>query len=304
MDDEQILIARIISGDQEAWTEFLGSYSALIQKTIARFVRNEEVARDLYATLLQKLRNGKLERFDYRSKLSTWLFVVARNHCRDYYRSTKGVRCLMTAIEGLGRAERRFFTLYYVERLSLPQVFQSMRLEFGNPFTYLGIADCMETIRRTLAQRKLGRMVDRLLRPDVEFIYQDDYERAGGPESTESIETRALWPDATAQHKVLQGAVENLRDAILRLPHRDQLILQLRFEHKLSARKIGQILDMGNEKQVYRKLGRLYEELRTMLLDTDMSEDEYCDVVEDIENLCRLSASYERRIDSHSGSPS
>lgn len=296
MNDELTLISRIRSGDREAWKEFTESYSALIQKTIARYVRDEEIARDLYATLLEKLKNGKIERFDFRSKLSTWLFIVTRNHCRDYYRSTKGVRYLMTALEGLGPVERRFFALYYLQRLTLSQVFESMRLELGNTLTYIDISDCMESIRRTLSQKKLGRILDRLLHPDIRFIHENEYGLEPRFERMESIDAPAFSPETVIESELLRSALENLRNAVLQLPHRDQLILQLRFEHKLSARKIGQILDMGNEKQVYRKLGRLYEELKSMLLQTDVTREEYADVVKDMENLCRLNALCEKRL--------
>jgi len=290
MDDELALVSRILSGDQEAWREFNEEYSPLLQRTIARYVRDDETGRDLYATLLQKLKAGKLERFDFRSKLSTWLFVVARNHCRDYYRSTKGVRYLMKALEGLGATERRFFDLYYVQRLTLPQVFESMRLERGGSFSYLDISACLEKIDATLKRKKLGKILDKLLRPDVEFV-------PGSEQIIESrIEAPALSPETIMGRESLREAIDNLRTAMLRLPHRDRLVLQLRFEHKLSARKISQILDMGNEKQVYRKLDRLYEELKSMLLDGKTGRANYYEVVEDIEYLCRLNALCENRL--------
>jgi DNA-directed RNA polymerase specialized sigma24 family protein len=287
--DERTLIDRIRAGDTDAWHTFIERYSPRIRKTIHRYIDDPEVERDLYASLLEKLDGGKLERFDGRASLSTWLFAVARNHCRDYYRSAKGIRHVFTAIEGLGDAERRFFKLHYLQGLSLQATFESMRTEAGGGISYLDIFDYREAVRKVVAGKHLGRLLDRLLRPESGLCEFASLAPDLRFDREETLESTTPSPEAHIDARNLGIAIENLRKAILRLPYRDQLILKLRFEHKRSAREIGDILDLGKERQVYRKLDNLFEELRTMLLECDLPPDTYREVVGDIESLCAYS---------------
>jgi len=214
---------------------------------------------------------------------------VARNHCRDYYRSAKGVRHLLTAVEGLAGPERRFFKLHYIQGLSIQATFESMRLEAGGGISYLDIFEYREAVNKAMSAKNLGRLLDRLLRTEsVTAGCAGFAASAAGArlDSEEAPDTISLSPEACIDEANLRIAIENLRRAILRLPCRDQLILKLRFEHKRSAREIGEILDLGREKQVYRKLESLYEELRRMLLQCDLPPDAYREVTRDIENLC------------------
>ncbi len=293
MNDEGSLIARILSGDTAAWHAFIVTYSPCIRKTIRRYVGDPEVEADLYASLLEKLKTGKLARFESRSSLATWLFAVARNHCRDHYRGAKGVRHLSMALDGLEESERRFFNLHYVQGLSLQATYCSMRAEAGNTITYLDLFGYRETIRKAIERKKLGRIVDRLLRPDTVTIDLSTPDFGTGPDRASSIESTAPSPESCLDGKNLQIAIERLRAAIIELPHRDQLFLKLRFEHKRSAREIGEILDLGSEKQIYRKLDRLLGELKSMLLKGDLPADLFREAAEDIENLCRYGSVWE-----------
>ncbi|MCX5752164.1 MAG: hypothetical protein NTW97_00820 [Candidatus Krumholzibacteria bacterium] len=293
MNDEESLIARVLSGETAAWHTFIEVYSPHIRKTIKRYVRDPEVGNDLYASLLEKLKMGKLARFESRSSLATWLFAVTRNHCRDHYRGAKGVRHLCMALEGLGEPERRFFVLHYIQGLSLQATYCSLRAEAGNTISYLDLFEYRERIRKAIEQKKLGRIIDRLLRPDAVTI--DLSTSASGTELDQaaSIESTAASPESSLDGKNLQIAIEHLRAAILELPHRDQLVLKLRFEHKRSAREIGKILDLGSEKQIYRKLDRLFGELKSMLLKGDLPAALYREAAEDIESLCRYGGVWE-----------
>jgi DNA-directed RNA polymerase specialized sigma24 family protein len=293
MNDEGSLIVRILSGDTAAWHTFIEIYSPHIRRTIKRYVKDPEVESDLYASLLEKLITGKLARFESRSSLATWLFAVTRNHCRDHYRGAKGIRHLCMALEGLGAPERRFFILHYVQGLSLQATYCSMRAEMGDAISYLDLFEYRETIRKAIERKKLGRIIDRLLRPDAVTIDLSTSVAETGLDQAASIESMAASPESCLEGRNLQIAIEHLRAAILELPHRDQLVLKLRFEHKRSAREIGKILDLGSEKQIYRKLDRLFGELRSMLLKGDLPADLYREAAEDIENLCRSGGVWE-----------
>ncbi len=278
------LVARILAGDEGAWSAFVVEYSPRIRATMLRYVRDPETIENLYVELLGKLKQGKLARFDFRSSLSTWLFVVARNHCRDYYRSTRGVRHVLTAVSSLGPREKRFFTLHYLDGLSLPETFESLRAE-RRDLTYLDLFELRESVRTVVAEKHLGRVLDRLLSPEAH------------PTGDSALERRILDPNETGQpgspaperyadSENFRIVIEYLREAILALPDRDQLVLRLRFEHRRSAREIGAILDLGNEKQVYRRLERLYGALREAMLARGVRPEICSEAADDVDILC------------------
>jgi RNA polymerase sigma factor (sigma-70 family) len=293
MQDESALISCIISGDIGAWHTFVETYSPRIRRTIFRYVKDPEIAGDLYTSLLDKLYSGKLAKFNQKSSLATWLFAVTRNHCRDYYRGTKGVRHLLMATGELKEAEHRFFELHYIQGHSLQGAFESMRAESRGNISYLDIFDYRESIRKAIARKNLGKLLDRLLRPEPEItgLLPSSVEYLLDRE--EALESTFPSPETSIEGKNLGVAIQNLRAAVLKLPHRDQLVLKLRFEHKRSAREISEILDLGNEKQVYRMLERLYEELKIMLLEFDLPQSVYREVADDIESLCAHGAVWE-----------
>jgi len=270
MNDEVTLVSRILSGDAEAWAIFCNVYSPVIESSIRRYVKDAETRRDLYASLLEKLKQSKLKSFAGRCTLAGWLFAVVRNHCRDYYRSDNGVRYIMGMLKRLRPEERRFFTLYYIQGLSLHDAYESMRAETGGKVGYVEMNEYDESIRRKIAKKKLAKLTERLLRPDARYRGE-----SGAAAESESRDLQAALlpsPENVADSMQIKETMERLHKAVQRLPHQDQLILRLRFEDRLTARKIGEILDLGNEKYVYKRLEKLLGELRRMLSESGISE--------------------------------
>jgi RNA polymerase sigma factor (sigma-70 family) len=286
MNEELLLIRKIISGDETAWRRFIETFTPYLRKTIRLYVNEPELARDLYASLLEKLKFKKLRSFKGKSTLSTWLYVVTRNHCRDYFRSSKGIRRVMKALEGLSEFDRRFFMLYYMHKYPITEVYRSMYVETKGTISYLDLLECRERISARAAERKLGNLLDKLI--DSDQIR--DSQPAQGLDLMDEFHT-PIEPESPPQYlsiddDMLEAAIQNLKTAIDTLPHKDRLILKLRFEHKVSARRISEILDLANEKQVYRKLDRLILKLREMLLEGDLPLWVYEEIAHNIEDLC------------------
>jgi RNA polymerase sigma factor (sigma-70 family) len=294
MDDERLLVRRILSGDDRAWHDFLEIYAPFLQRVIHRYIVDAETGRDLFVSLLEKLKTKKLSSFDGNSSLTTWLFIVAKNHCRDYYRSTKGVRHIMSALEDLASLDRRYFQLLYLERMPLREVYASLRLEVGDVLSFLDLIECEERIRKMIERKKLGNVLDKLLNPEARMTIPLSEIPYPSPE-------RGIYrtPDLLLDTMDLEAALDNLRTAILNLPSKDQLILKLRFEHKMSARRIGEVLDLGNEKQVYRQLSRLFADLKEMLLDAGLSGEAYNEITANIEQLCGMRDTWFERENPH-----
>ncbi len=285
MDEEALLVRDILAGDDRAWHRFVETYAPFLKRVIYHYVQDDELLGNLFVTLLEKLRNNKLRRFSGRSSLKTWLFIVAKNHCRDYFRSRSGVRHVLSALEDLEDMDRRFFKLFYMEHMPLREVHSSLGLEFGDTLSYLDLLECDERIRKRLSERKLGNIPDKLLNPQVlATVPLDSFQ--GRTRIVPAIRS-SVSPEFVLDSLELERALENLRRVILDLPSKDQILLKLRFEHKLSARRTSEVLDLANEKQVYRRLKKLFAQLKKMLDDSSFAPEAYAEMAVDIEMLSR-----------------
>ncbi len=286
MDEESLLVRDILAGDLNAWHRFVETHETFLKRVIHQYVQDEELLDGLFVTLLEKLRKNKLRRFSGRSSLKTWLFIVAKNHCRDYFRSKSGIRHILSALEELEQLDRRFFKLFYMEHLSLREVHSSLGLEFGEGLSYIDLLECDERIRKRLAEKNLGNVPDKLLNP-TRFIpvplSSIRLKASGEPAERTSHISSELMLDSME----LERALGSLKQVILSLPSKDQILLKLRFEHKLSARRISEVLDLANEKQVYRKLEKLFVRLERMLGDSGITRETYAELAANIETLSR-----------------
>ena len=79
----------------EAWARFVDEYSRLLLYVTRRNTPDYDGAMDAYAFVLEKLREQDLHRLrgfaaDGRGKFTTWLVVVSRRLCLDFYRHRYG----------------------------------------------------------------------------------------------------------------------------------------------------------------------------------------------------------------------
>ncbi len=286
MEKDSLLVRHILSGDEEAWHRFVETNTPFLEKVIYRYIQDDELSRNLFVDLLEKLKNDKLRRFGGKASLQTWLFIVAKNHCRDYFRSRSGVRHILTALESLEPIDRRFFRLRYLERMPLREVYSSLRLEFGEGLSYIDLLECDEHVRNRLDEMRMGNIPDKLLNPQtMSTVHIGDARSSSGSGRGEHPSPS---PELILDSMTLESALVNLRHVILQLPSKDQILLKLRFEHKLSARRISEVLDLSNEKQVYRRLKRLFSDLGKMLRDSELRPETYTELAANIEVLSRF----------------
>ena len=88
-------LARGDADDDAAWRSFVAEYSRLLIHVARSVTGSHDDAMDAYAFVLEQLRADRCRRLrefaaDPRSKLSTWLVVVARRLCLDLYRHRYG----------------------------------------------------------------------------------------------------------------------------------------------------------------------------------------------------------------------
>lgn len=94
--DDRILVERLRSGDPGAIDEIVERYKRPVYAFIIRMIGNRDTADDLFQeTWLRVVRSAGSFRGD--AKISTWLFQIALNQCRDHIRKTGKVQ--LTSLE-------------------------------------------------------------------------------------------------------------------------------------------------------------------------------------------------------------
>lgn len=90
LNDEE-LMAIVQSGDHSPASEIYDRYSGRIYNFAYRFLRNSELAEDaMQEVFFKMLKNAN--QFHGDAKLSTWLFSITANWCRDYLRKIENRR--------------------------------------------------------------------------------------------------------------------------------------------------------------------------------------------------------------------
>lgn len=97
MDRDFLLIARIRLGDDRAIEEFVGKYYPMILRYCRLHTTNRCDAEDLTQETFEKFFRS-LGQYQHRGKAANYLYTIAGNVCRDFYKKPKEV-----PLEGLSR---------------------------------------------------------------------------------------------------------------------------------------------------------------------------------------------------------
>ncbi len=81
--EEKKLVDSIILGDDRAFEKLFERYHPVVYSIVHAIVRNREDVDDLVQEVFMKVLKG-LVYFKGESKLSTWIYAVARNHALNY----------------------------------------------------------------------------------------------------------------------------------------------------------------------------------------------------------------------------
>jgi RNA polymerase sigma factor (sigma-70 family) len=89
------LLAASPAQRERAWESFVACYHRLLLHVARKFGRDHDTAMDAFAWMLDRLREDDFRRLrgfsaDGRSEFTTWLVVVARRLCLDWYRAKYG----------------------------------------------------------------------------------------------------------------------------------------------------------------------------------------------------------------------
>lgn len=86
--EEDHLINNILSGKTDRYKILVDRYAPMVFSIVNDFVTNEEDAEEMAQAIFVKTYE-KLTSFNGESKFSTWLYMIAKNHCRDYAKNIR-----------------------------------------------------------------------------------------------------------------------------------------------------------------------------------------------------------------------
>lgn len=90
MDHERPLVERIVNGDLQAFQQFIEKYQRLVTHMVFRMILNEsdreEICQDVFLRIYQNL-----AKFQFQSKLSTWISKITYNTCVNYLQKKKAL---------------------------------------------------------------------------------------------------------------------------------------------------------------------------------------------------------------------
>lgn len=157
----RLLDARDADARERAWADFVGIHSTLLLKVIRATARDYDAAMDVYAFILERLREEDCRRLrayavDARSTFATWLAVVCRRLCVDFARQRygRGGRSSATVDE---RRERRRLADLAAAEIDLASIADPSG---ATPETELDAADLRERLAQALGELEPA---DRLL---------------------------------------------------------------------------------------------------------------------------------------------
>ncbi len=88
MEDDKILVSRVLNGDMKAFHALVSQHERLVAHMVGRLIKDvedrEEICQDVFVKVYQKL--GE---FQHQSQLSTWIATIAYRHAINHLRKKK-----------------------------------------------------------------------------------------------------------------------------------------------------------------------------------------------------------------------
>lgn len=87
-EEEIQLIDKILNGETDRYKVLVDRYAPMVFSITNEFVTNKEDAEELAQAIFVKTYE-RLSSFNGKSKFSSWLYMIAKNHCRDYAKNIR-----------------------------------------------------------------------------------------------------------------------------------------------------------------------------------------------------------------------
>jgi RNA polymerase sigma factor (sigma-70 family) len=260
------LVREIVAGSRKAWHKFLELYSDLIHQVVRRhlFSADEEDVRTVHVDVLKALYDGEMSRYDPRSKLSTWLIVFTRSRALDYFRKCNGRYRLPVGYQYLSDPDRRVLRLYYTEHLPIEIVIHMLCWEGYNVDADF-LVGSIQRIEKLIDRRYLKRQETQHRVRMNHTVSADALKYLVYLRSEQEKSGERNRPDTAVLEQEVQNTAKRLRELIENLPDEEQKVINLRFRHRWTARRIAQEMALGSQRRAYTLIDRVIRKLREQL---------------------------------------
>jgi len=258
------LAEAVLRGDDAAWHEFIESRSGVILAVLRRYLFDEDEVRNVYVDVLVRLRRRQLASYEGRSKLTTWLTLVARGAAADHLRHRFGRREEPSGLADLDERARDVFRLYYVEGLPYEDVRLRLR-ESGRLAADESLAEILSDIADRLTDRTLRRIAWDLHATSVGAVSGRLLEYTAAVRAEAERHDRESGPDAEAIAGETARDLARIRALIQDLPDDERRVLELRFDEGWTADEVAAELGLDSRRRVYTIADRALARLRRWL---------------------------------------
>jgi len=253
----------------QAWENFLESYDELIKRVIQKLVSDYDEIMDLYTTSLEKLKANDYQKltayFDKKRNynFATWIAVVVRNCCMDWFRKNKGRTHLPLCIEEFSPLDKLIFRYIYQKGYSIQETFELVNSQQGNKLSTEELCSRINKIKQTLQQKTRWKLENEWKR-FLPTLSTDNSEKGG-------IHDLPDQNDPDPEENFFQNHTQKVLQKIFKtLPPKQQLIIDLYYFKGMTLEKITHLLKMKNIWQVHRKLHQALNFLQEKLQEEDI----------------------------------
>ena len=198
-----------------------------------------------------------IRKFAGRSTFVTYITIVVQNMLRDYRIHQWGKWHASAEAKRLGDLAVELEQLLHRDGRSIDEVLP------------LVVAHHPEATRESL-QDIAARLPERRARRRTVDIAE-----AESVAVEHATDEPLMASEREAMSKKVSGA---MRDALARLPEHDRLILQLRFESRMTVAEIARSLKI-EQKLLYRRIEKLLRDLRAELIQAGIDPDDVADII-------------------------
>lgn len=264
------LVRRVLRGDHDAWEQLVERYAGLIYSVVRRYLpgRDSDDVRTVFADVLVSLRRSKLETYEGRASLSTWLTLVARTETLDFLRRRFGRARNTRGWSQLTPSERTLFRLYYFEGRSPHEVVAELARR-GERWSLDRFIATLRAIERRLGDAWLRRVAYDLHAQSVGAVSGRLLEYLDHVRDEFAHHAGAHSPEYHVMEREARATAERLVQMIHGLEPAERDLLRLRFERGWTARRIARELGLDSPRAVYSITDRLVRTLRRRLLGSE-----------------------------------
>ncbi len=242
---------------------------------IRSFQRNKDLANDCFLYVWEKLHEDdsrRLRAFKGEARFRTFLFSVANKLIIDFRRTQFGYKVLPKFYWGFDEINRRIFKLFFYENSPHDFVENEIRAEFK--ISQEEAQSRVEGVEKRLRESRVRLETAKekepiLLGEEVSALVSEH--RGTNPE--ENIITAEV---EEKRNKVLKV----LKDEVQKLEGEDALILQLYFEHDLTAKEISKAIPGVKDKSVYKRIEKIIRNLKKELKENGITEEDIKEIFE------------------------